>query len=367
MEHGFPLPLRLVDLTSGQWTGIGLAALLTVAPLIVLCRTYRREASWQAAACWFAWCLFVPVGFLCVRKLLLVDKYQIGHNWRHDAAVAPWLIAGLALSVAVGLFGMIRADVRLKKAKRKPVAVWLVFGLAVTVGGLWMASPGTGHGSIRLTQCKNNLKQIGVALRTYHKEYATYPASRAGEPAVSWRVQFLPYLGRGPGYTDYKPLWAIYDPAQPWDSPANEPVAKKVVVGFVCPSKYVYEDEFGRIYTDYVMLTGPGTFSRADKPLSREKITDGKSNTLAVVEAWGLNIVWTEPRDADVTELPIGINLAGDERKLDSRGIGSSLHPHGTHVLFADGRARFLNENIDPEVLKALTTVAGGEASERDQ
>jgi prepilin-type processing-associated H-X9-DG protein len=157
----------------------------------------------------------------------------------------------------------------------------------------------------------------------------------------------------------------MYDPTQTWDSPANEPVAKEVIVGFVCPSKFAVEDKFGRFYTDYVMLTGPGTFWRAEKPQTREKIIAGESNTLAVVEAWGLNIVWTEPRDADVTELPIGINLTG-EGKLDSRGIASSEHSHGTHALFADGRARFLNENIDPQVLKALTTVAGSKAKQDD-
>ena len=166
----------------------------------------------------------------------------------------------------------------------------------------------------------------------------------------------LPHFG--PELTS---LSNLYDPAQAWDSPANTPVAKEAVVGFVCPSKYPIEDDTGRFYTGYVMLTGPGAFSTADKPLSRKMIRDGESNTLAVVEAWGLNIVWTEPRDADVAELPIGINLA-DNGKLGSRGIASSKHPHGTNVLFADGRARFLNENIDPQVLKALTTRAGGEA-----
>ena len=39
----------------------------------------------------------------------------------------------------------------------------------------------------------------------------------------------------------------------------------------------------------------------------------------------------------------------------------SSYHSGGGHVVFADGHTRFLSENIDPQVLRALATADGAE------
>ncbi len=116
----------------------------------------------------------------------------------------------------------------------------------------------------------------------------------------------------------------------------------------------------GRYFTDYAMLTGRGAFSLPNNPIRKRDVGDGLSNTLAVTEASGLNIVWTEPRDAETDSQTIGINLAGDEHS-ESRGIASSRHPNGAHVLFADGSVKLLDENIDPQVLKALPTIGGDE------
>jgi hypothetical protein len=41
-------------------------------------------------------------------------------------------------------------------------------------------------------------------------------------------------------------------------------------------------------------------------------------------------------------------------------GIGSKS-PGGCHVLLGDGAVRFISENIDAEVMEALSTMAGGE------
>ena len=183
-----------------------------------------------------------------------------------------------------------------------------------------------------------------------------FPASRISSPPVSWRVQLLPF-------NDYEQLYfEEYDCEQAWDAEVNLPVALRQIPNYYCPTRWRRndKDEHGRFFTDYVMLTGNRVFSLPNRPSRLETIIDGSSNTLAVTEASGLNIVWTEPRDAETESQPIGINLAGDEQS-ESRGIASSRHPNGAHVLFADGTVKLLDENIDPQVLKALTTIDGGE------
>jgi prepilin-type processing-associated H-X9-DG protein len=75
--------------------------------------------------------------------------------------------------------------------------------------------------------------------------------------------------------------------------------------------------------------------------------------------------VWSEPRDFDVSRGPLGFNLPGTEFGR-SPGLLSSYHDY-PNVLFADGSARMLSTQVDPKVLKALTTAAGHEKVELPQ
>src|SRR4051812_30971338 len=63
----------------------------------------------------------------------------------------------------------------------------------------------------RRTQCRNNLKQMGLALHNYHDTYRLFPASyyrdwphnsstnpTAGRPGWGWAVMLLPYMDQGP-------------------------------------------------------------------------------------------------------------------------------------------------------------------------
>lgn len=111
------------------------------------------------------------------------------------------------------------------------------------------------------------------------------------------------------------------------------------------------------------MVEGVGTFGDKNWSSKLSEMTDGTSNTLAVVEAAGLNIVWTEPRDSKVSHSNLGINLTGPT-PTESSALISAWHRGGGHVLMADGAARILSHNIDPAVLKALTTVNGNDSIE---
>jgi len=55
----------------------------------------------------------------------------------------------------------------------------------------------------------------------------------------------------------------------------------------------------------------------------------------------------------DPTSLTVPEKVIGPGRKSPSTG--------GTHVLLADGSVRFIPEDIDPEILKALSTPDGGD------
>ena len=86
---------------------------------------------------------------------------------------------------------------------------------------------------------------------------------------------------------------------------------------------------------------------------------DGTTTTLLLVEACGRNIVWTEPRDLDLTPQPVP---GGNKQEPpDLKSLMSWHHAGGACVIFADGSGRFLSKNINSKLLKALTTPKGGE------
>jgi prepilin-type N-terminal cleavage/methylation domain-containing protein len=52
----------------------------------------------------------------------------------------------------------------------------------------------------RRTQCKNNLKQIGLGLHNYHDTYLLFPAGGFGPRKGSWLISILPFIDQAPAY-----------------------------------------------------------------------------------------------------------------------------------------------------------------------
>jgi prepilin-type processing-associated H-X9-DG protein len=76
-------------------------------------------------------------------------------------------------------------------------------------------------------------------------------------------------------------------------------------------------------------------------------VTDGLSNTIAVVEMRTTNSSWAAPTSVDISQL--------------SAGLPQTNHPGGGQVLMGDGSVRFISQSIDPQVLKSLSTRNGAE------
>ena len=97
----------------------------------------------------------------------------------------------------------------------------------------------------RRSQCKNNLKQFGVAFHNYHDAAKKFPfgyyATPPGTPVVgfnaaSWGLMLLPYLDQGPLYKRYRfDSPAMTTPATP-NGVANVAVISTSLPVFRCPS-----------------------------------------------------------------------------------------------------------------------------------
>jgi hypothetical protein len=194
----------------------------------------------------------------------------------------------------------------------------------------------------------NNLKQIGLAIHSYHDANKRLPPAAFsslkngdGKPLLSWRVAILPFI-------DQQPLYQQFDLDQPWDHPTNKKLIAKMPAVYMMPGVETKEG-----MTHYRTLVGPDTMlqpvlapgGRLVTRYALGNIPDGTSNTIMVVEAKEPTI-WTKPDD-----LPYNPN-----GPLPKFGV----YPDGFHVLLGDASVRFLRSTISEQTLRNAITCSDG-------
>ena len=207
----------------------------------------------------------------------------------------------------------------------------------------------------RRMQCTNNLKQIVLALHTYHDANGAFPplytVDASGKPLHSWRVLILPFI-------EQQALYKQIRLDEPWDSEYNKQFHDTVIPTYACLRNELRGQGKN---CNYSGIAGegfvPATKENVWAGIDIGRILDGTSNTLAVVEVRE-PFCWMDPT-ADITldELAKGINTP------DGR-VGSN-HTGGINVGMFDGSVRFFRTTTDPTrlpILRAMGTCAGGEA-----
>jgi hypothetical protein len=183
----------------------------------------------------------------------------------------------------------------------------------------------------------NNMKQIAIALQNYHDIRNAFPAARnEGGSQLSWRVHILPYI-------EEDELYAQFHLDEPWDSEHNKTLIARMPSVFENPNHVFPAGE-----TSYLVVTGPGTaFGDGTTGPAASDFTDGTSNTIMFVEA-DQSVAWTKPDDYQF------------DPNNPRQGLGG-LRPSGFLATFADIRTAFIQNDTDPNVLKALMTREGRE------
>lgn len=223
------------------------------------------------------------------------------------------------------------------------LAVVMVLGIGVVLVALLLpAVSRDGGNAARRSQCKNNLHQIALALHNYEADYHALPPAYTvdgyGNPLHSWRTLILPYL-------DQQPLYNAIDLSKPWDDLANAEAFNTSLPVFHCPS-----DSCPPNHTTYLGSVAPGGCFRPALPRLLSEITDGRSETLMVIEVPSeQSVPWMSPNDADES-LVMSI---GPESK--------TAHTGGAHAALCDGSVRFLSAAMSAEVRRALISIADGD------
>jgi len=251
----------------------------------------------------------------------------------------------------------------------------------------------------RRVQCKNNLKQIGLAFHNYHDTFSLFPNAEAGGTGTLARasafVALLPFLEQTNTFT-------LYNPSLGNSHPLNMAAVKQFIPVYLCPSAPLRRqiptsgcDANDRAPGTYAVCTGSGDpwgmlatgnphngaiVNPASGRTGMRDIIDGASNTLLVGEAawnlsdylftsgpcagqvrWGFSY-WSSPyplATAFTTMAPFNPKSGGANVLSRFR----SEHIGGAQFALVDGAVRFVSENISQSILDAAGTRAGGEAT----
>ena len=266
----------------------------------------------------------------------------------------------------------------------------------------------------RRTQCRNNLKQFGIALHNYHDTSNVFPpgalalastsaahapvATTGADPAKAnvvggwgWGTFILPLIDQAPLYSKLAPNGNNF-PAAP------TAFTQTKLSAFQCPSEpspdLHFQDDLGgdgtangHARSSYAAIYGSdevyyafqiasnrrGMFAYNSRVNMRD-ITDGTSNTLMVGERrWdGIGTDATSLRRGALwVGRPTNSNkYANLIRTNDSAAFrvegtnassASSMHEGGVHFTFADGTVKFLSENVDAALYRRLGQIQDGE------
>ena len=202
------------------------------------------------------------------------------------------------------------------------------------------------------TTSQNNLKQITLALYVFHERHGKLPAlystDASGRPLLSWRVHILPYL-------EHEELYRRFRLDEPWDSEHNRALLREMPDVYRCP-----ETASDGFVTNYLAISSESSFLISPTQamfgettpigISMKQVTDGASNTIAIVEANDDRArEWTRPEDFRVVA----------DNPLD--GLGHARDPKVFLTAFGDGSTRVVSRDLDPKKFLGLTTRNGGE------
>lgn len=218
------------------------------------------------------------------------------------------------------------------------VELLVVIAICVILVAMLLPATRRARPAARRQVCRNNLKQIALALHAYECRYQSLPPAYTvdaeGQPLHSWRTLLLPFL-------DQKALYDSIDLTKSWDHPVNRDAYESHPYGYRCPSSKVPPGS-----TTYMAVVTDKSCFPGCVPRRTADITDDPSQTLMVVEVPGEYAVhWMAPRD---TALPFFLEL-DSAPKLP--------HANGIHAAFADGQILFLSTETPRNTREALITI----------
>ena len=228
----------------------------------------------------------------------------------------------------------------------------------------------------RRGQCKNNLKQWGLALQVYEETRSMLPMGKINTLHWTYRAMLLPELEQ-PGLYAQSRLDLMcfnYIAALPGSlNPADDHLPI-----YSCPSDpnsgKKYSDPFlgEHMPGDYVGVSGSTTAATdgvlfVNSSVRLRDITDGMSNTLGIGERGipqQLNVGWALCGANSDAFLSVQFGIGPGDASGTHNDHFWSWHPGGVQFVLMDGSVRFFSSNLSQSVITGLSTRGSGEVIE---
>jgi prepilin-type processing-associated H-X9-DG protein len=287
--------------------------------------------------------------------------------------------------------------------------------IAILVAILLPAVQGAREAS-RRTQCRNGLKQLGLAIQNYESAFKRFPPGAVRVSFTTGDRYRMPFVAQILPYIEQSALYNQIDFSKSWHQSPNSSLLVKQVPIYLCPSDPTSggqltnpSEAYGNFGLNwgmnrYLDLDGNGSTSNepgGSVPMCSpfglnygakfSRITDGTSHTLAMLEmlkgigAGGVDRrgrIWnddsncyqistrTTPNSKEPDYCETGTCVDTPKRNLPytlapeatATGRGQSAiaarsaHAGGVHVLMCDGAVRFAGDGVDLRTWQALST-----------
>ena len=113
------------------------------------------------------------------------------------------------------------------------IELLVVIAIIAVLVGLLLPAVLSARESARRSQCANNLKQIGIAIHSFHDAKQTLPSSV--RPLLSSTVRAGVFVRLLP-FIEQNKLWDAYDTSVTWSDPANLSVSSLRINTYECPT-----------------------------------------------------------------------------------------------------------------------------------
>ena len=225
----------------------------------------------------------------------------------------------------------------------------------------------------RRAQCKNRLKQWGLAMHNYHELHKTFPMGKSALRHWTFRSMLLPFLDQAALHKqiDFEHQPHCFDIAS--TAGASNPMRVPLTLYF-CPSDPNSEQLFKGFLGEHMpgdFVGSSGSTAAAtngiffsNSSVRFASVVDGTSNTLAIGERGipdALNIGWMLCGSNQDAFISMEFGLAPGDGSGAHNDHYWSRHTGGAHFLLTDGAVRFVSENTDYSLLIGLATRNGEE------